>query len=134
MTEPIGPQHIDRNIYGMSMPKHDVEWNKNARVAPEQKIVDTIWAPPAMASYGHTHVTQAFGHVNWNQFGASNFETHFDTGHSVRDTPMPTSYEAESSYSRARLAGRVSDPKPAPAPKGPKKGPRPLPGQLPLID
>lgn len=87
ITEPIGEQHIDSNLHGHSAPYYPADYGRYARVAPEQKIVDTEWAPPALEDAGHSHIDQTFGHVNWNQFGAPNFVTHFTPNNKL--PPLP---------------------------------------------
>ena len=66
-TEPDAEQYVDKNGRFMG-----------ARVSPSQKIKDTTWAPPP--EYYQT-VDQTLPHINWGQFGASNY-----TVHSTMDT------------------------------------------------
>lgn len=136
VTEPVGEQHIDKNLHYLA-PQHDEEWDTYARVAPKQRIVNTAWAPPpdpnnVPSHGGQTHVTQTLGHVNWNQFGGPNYTVHFGSGHAIHDTPS-TSSRSLNSYSTETKLGKVVQPKqPKPAP-GPKRGPRQVKGQEPLL-
>lgn len=68
VTEPQGKQFYDRNIRAKPQWRDELI---SERVAPSQKVVDTIWGPPAPHD-GHTRMT--LPHINWKQFGAPNYQ------------------------------------------------------------
>lgn len=90
VTEPKGRQYFDKNVG--NRPRQSAEL-VSERVAPSQKIVDTIWGPPP-PSGGHTRMT--LPHINWRQFGAPNYQTVTPVGpgeSEVKDDRWQTSIE-----------------------------------------
>lgn len=64
VTEPEPEQFVDNNA----------RWS-GARTTPSQRIVDTIWAPPPLREGGHVEAT--LPHINWHQFNAPNWTSHY---------------------------------------------------------
>lgn len=74
-TNPMGEQFIDdsRSEYYID-PQNDAP-----RVVKSQKVVDAEWSPAPPNRQGAMTVS-TLPHINWRQFGATNYTVHTGTG------------------------------------------------------
>lgn len=118
-TMPESDQFIDANVHGPGIPDSQ-GLTTFARQTPRQKVVDTHWGPPA-PERGWT--AQTIPHINWNQFGGSNYTTHADSP----STGERWSGDDRGNYTVSRLSNPSTGSAERPAPRPPE-----LQGQLSL--